>query len=103
MALGILEAAQEQEIIKPLLDMEHNSAEYLHALIEALRSEFISCILFAYNICRLAFADSLHWVTDPDCAPVSPSKLLSKVTLCYPQGRVIHYSAGVSSDESKAL
>ncbi|CAG7846564.1 Putative gamma-glutamyltransferase YwrD; AltName: Full=Glutathione hydrolase; Contains: RecName: Full=Gamma-glutamyltranspeptidase large chain; Contains: RecName: Full=Gamma-glutamyltranspeptidase small chain [Serendipita indica DSM 11827] len=63
MALGILEAAQEQGTIKSLLDMEHNSAEYLHALIEAL---------------RLAFADSLHWVTDPDCAPVSPSKLLSK-------------------------
>jgi gamma-glutamyltranspeptidase/glutathione hydrolase len=37
LALGILEAAQEKGIIKPLVDMEHNSPEYLHALIEALR------------------------------------------------------------------
>jgi gamma-glutamyltranspeptidase/glutathione hydrolase len=38
LALGILEAAQEMDIIKPLSQMEHNSPEYLHALIEALRS-----------------------------------------------------------------
>jgi len=63
LTLGILEVAQEEGIIKPLLDMEHNSAEYLHALVEAL---------------RLAFADSLHWVTDPDLMPISPDKLLSK-------------------------
>lgn len=37
MALGILEAAQEIGKIKPLLEMEHNSVEYLHSLIEALR------------------------------------------------------------------
>jgi gamma-glutamyltranspeptidase/glutathione hydrolase len=36
-ALGILENLQEQGTIKPLLEMEHNSAEYLHVLIEALR------------------------------------------------------------------
>ena len=36
-ALGILESAQEQEIIKPLSELEHNSAEYLHVLVEALR------------------------------------------------------------------
>ncbi|KIM28864.1 hypothetical protein M408DRAFT_134450 [Serendipita vermifera MAFF 305830] len=63
LALGILESAQEEGTIKPLLEMEHNSAEYLHALIEAL---------------RLAFADSLHWVTDPDQMPFSAEKLLSK-------------------------
>lgn len=36
-ALGILENIQEQELTKPLSDMEHNSPEYLHVLIEALR------------------------------------------------------------------
>lgn len=37
MALGILEAAQEIGKIKSPLEMEHNSVEYLHSLIEALR------------------------------------------------------------------
>lgn len=36
-ALGILDNIQEQGVIKPLLEMEHNSPEYLHTLIEALR------------------------------------------------------------------
>lgn len=37
MALGILDSIQEQEKIKPLLELEHNSPEYLHTLIETLR------------------------------------------------------------------
>jgi len=37
LALGILESIQEQGLIGNLLEMEHNSAEYLHTLIEALR------------------------------------------------------------------
>lgn len=37
LALGILESMEEQGKIKPLLEMEHNSVEYLHALVEALR------------------------------------------------------------------
>ncbi len=37
LALGILENIQEQGLSKPLLEMEHNSPEYLHTLIEALR------------------------------------------------------------------
>ena len=40
MALGILEQVQEQGLSKNLLEMEHNSVEYLHALVEALRSVF---------------------------------------------------------------
>jgi len=37
-ALGILDQMQEQGMTKNLLELEHNSAEYIHALIEALRS-----------------------------------------------------------------
>ena len=36
-ALGILDCLQEQGILRPLSEMEHNSAEYVHALVEALR------------------------------------------------------------------
>ena len=39
MALGILENLQKQGTVKPLLEMEHNSPEYLHVLVEALRYE----------------------------------------------------------------
>ncbi|KAG9076361.1 hypothetical protein FS749_011880 [Ceratobasidium sp. UAMH 11750] len=63
MALGILEAAQEAGKIKPLLEMEHNSVEYLHSLIEAL---------------RLAFADTQYYVTDPGVVHVPVKEMLSK-------------------------
>ncbi|KAJ7225634.1 gamma-glutamyltranspeptidase [Mycena pura] len=62
-ALGILESLQEMGITKPLLEMEHNSAEYLHVLIEAL---------------RLAFADTQWYVADPEVEDVPVEKLLSK-------------------------
>ncbi|KAG7450642.1 gamma-glutamyltranspeptidase [Guyanagaster necrorhizus] len=62
-ALGILESLQEQGIIKPLSEMEHNSPEYLHVLVEAL---------------RLAFSDSQWYVTDPDTRHIPTKELLSK-------------------------
>ncbi|KAF5385415.1 hypothetical protein D9757_005383 [Collybiopsis confluens] len=62
-ALGILESLQEQGAIKPLLEMEHNSAEYLHILVEAM---------------RLAFSDSQYYVADPDVIHVPVKELLSK-------------------------
>ncbi|KAF5313283.1 hypothetical protein D9619_002992 [Psilocybe cf. subviscida] len=62
-ALGILESIQEQGLSRPLSEMDHNSAEYLHTLIEAL---------------RLAFADSQYYVTDPDVEHVPVAELLSK-------------------------
>ncbi|KAK7059070.1 hypothetical protein VNI00_001694 [Paramarasmius palmivorus] len=65
-ALGILESAQEQGIIRPLSEMGHNSAEYLHILVEAL---------------RLAFADSQWYVADPDIVDVPVTKLLDKTYL----------------------
>ncbi|KAH7344002.1 gamma-glutamyltranspeptidase [Rhizoctonia solani] len=66
MALGILEAAQEIGKIKPLLEMEHNSTEYLHALIEAL---------------RLAFADTQYYICDPKVTKVPVEEMLSKTYL----------------------
>ncbi|KAH7912602.1 gamma-glutamyltranspeptidase [Hygrophoropsis aurantiaca] len=63
LALGILEQIQEQGKVKPLLDMDHNSAEYLHVLVEAL---------------RLAFADSQYYVTDPVFDHIPVEQLLSK-------------------------
>ncbi|EJD55602.1 gamma-glutamyltranspeptidase [Auricularia subglabra TFB-10046 SS5] len=62
-ALGILDALHEQKVIKPLNEMEHNSVEYLHVLVESL---------------RLAFADSRYYVTDPDVVHVPVKELLSK-------------------------
>lgn len=62
-ALGILEQIQEQEKVKPLIEMEHNSPEYLHTLIEAL---------------RFAFADSQYYVTDPEFHHIPVDKLLSE-------------------------
>jgi hypothetical protein len=40
MALGILDSLQQSGKITSLLQMEHNSAQYLHVLIEALRYIF---------------------------------------------------------------
>jgi gamma-glutamyltranspeptidase/glutathione hydrolase len=36
-SLGILDVIQEQGKTVPLLEMEHNSPQYLHTLIESLR------------------------------------------------------------------
>jgi gamma-glutamyltranspeptidase/glutathione hydrolase len=65
-ALGILENLQEQGTIKPLLEMEHNSAEYLHVLIEALRFVLDRRKFFAFLTAnhRLAFAGKA-----PSCFP----------------------------------
>jgi gamma-glutamyltranspeptidase/glutathione hydrolase len=37
LALGILESIQEQGKVESILDMEHNSVQYLHTLIETFR------------------------------------------------------------------
>jgi len=63
LALGILDNMEAQGKIGSLLEMEHNSPQYLHALIEAL---------------RLAFADSQFYVTDPEFAHIPVNELLSK-------------------------
>ncbi|CCL99563.1 uncharacterized protein FIBRA_01581 [Fibroporia radiculosa] len=63
LALGILESMEEQGKIRSLLEMEHNSTEYLHALVESL---------------RLAFADTQYYVSDPDFIRTPVAGLLSK-------------------------
>ncbi|CAD6888484.1 unnamed protein product [Tilletia controversa] len=81
LALGILDAAQRLNIVPDLRTLEHNSPEYLHALIEAL---------------RLAFADARKFVSDPqhlkDGKPsvdldhvLSPSYLESRAKLIDPK------------------
>lgn len=62
-ALGILDELQSSGAIPDLAKMEHNSAEYLHVLIEAL---------------RLAFADTLYYVADPAHGNVPVKELLSR-------------------------
>ncbi|XP_065066294.1 glutathione hydrolase-like YwrD proenzyme [Rhopilema esculentum] len=78
MALNILEGFD-------LGGMEHNSAEYLHLLIEAL---------------QLAFADGLQYVADPEVSKVCTKQLLSKNyaekrrALIHSQRAVKHYHFG---------
>jgi len=43
-ALGILEQLEAQGLVRPLHAMAHNSAEYLHTLIEVLR--FVATFCF---------------------------------------------------------
>ncbi|KAF8560254.1 gamma-glutamyltranspeptidase [Imleria badia] len=91
LALGILEQIQAQGKTKTL-ELEHNSAEYLHTLIEAM---------------RLAFADSQYYVNDPEFNHIPVDKLLSKEYLasraqlfdpCRVNPKVIHGNPVNSSD-----
>lgn len=62
-ALGIIDALQDCGAIPDINSLEHNSAEYLHVLIESL---------------RLAFADTMYYVADPQHEHVPVEELLSK-------------------------
>jgi len=48
-ALGILEQLEAQGLTRPLNEMVHNSAEYLHTLIEALR--FVDTFFSLFVLC----------------------------------------------------
>ncbi|KAJ5525976.1 hypothetical protein N7494_012626 [Penicillium frequentans] len=63
MALGIMEELERAGKIPKFSQDQHNSAEYLHALIESL---------------RIAFADAGWWVTDPDVERVPSQGLLAR-------------------------
>lgn len=62
-ALGIIEALEESGQVN-FAKIEHNSAEYIHVVAEAL---------------RVAFADTRYYVTDPQVEHVPTEALLSKV------------------------
>ena len=63
MALGILEELEHTGKIPVFAANEHNSAPYLHAIIEVL---------------RIAFADANWFVTDPDVEKVPTQDMLSR-------------------------
>jgi gamma-glutamyltranspeptidase/glutathione hydrolase len=63
MALGILEHLESSGKIPKFTLKDHNTAPYLHAIIESL---------------RIAFADASWWVTDPNMAKVPTQELISK-------------------------
>lgn len=63
MALGILEELERTHQIPVFTQEHHNSALYLHAVIEAL---------------KIAFADASWWVTDPDFMKVKSAELISR-------------------------
>lgn len=62
-ALGILEELEREGKIPRFAQEQHNSAAYLHAIIESL---------------RIAFADAIWWVTDPDIEKVPSKGLLDR-------------------------
>ncbi|PVU91428.1 hypothetical protein BB561_004395 [Smittium simulii] len=63
-ALGILDSLVKLKVIPEISQMQHNSSEYLHAIIESL---------------RLAFSDAFQHVGDPDLFPdFNHNSLLSK-------------------------
>lgn len=66
MALGILEELERVGKLKSLNETDHNSAEYLHAVIESL---------------RIAFADAEWWVTDPNVERVPAHEMISRAYL----------------------
>ena len=63
MTLGILEELERTGKIRQFGEKEHNSTEYLHALIESL---------------RIAFADASWFVTDPDVEKVPTKEMISR-------------------------
>lgn len=80
MALGILEELERTGKIPTFSEAQHNSAEYLHAIIESL---------------RIAFADASWWVTDPDVEKIPSQELLSQAYLAE---RAKLFSADKASD-----
>lgn len=65
-ALGILKELSRAGKIPQFNEDQHNSAPYLHAVIESL---------------RIAFADASWWVTDPDVEKVPSQELISPAYL----------------------
>jgi gamma-glutamyltranspeptidase/glutathione hydrolase len=64
-ALGILEELEKTGKIPIFTEADHNSAPYLHAVVEAL---------------RIAFADASWWVADPSKSRLNTLKILETDT-----------------------
>lgn len=102
LALGLLDNLEEQGKIGSLLEMEHNSAEYLHILVESMRCALPSAALDptgSYSpplpgsrsrVCSAngpipsptyarRVTDSQYYVTDPEFSKIPVEQLLSKV------------------------
>ena len=62
MTLGILEILEKSETIRTFTEKDHNRAEYLHAVIEAL---------------RIAFSDAAWFITDPNVVKVPTEEMIS--------------------------
>ncbi|KAK5164878.1 uncharacterized protein LTR77_009542 [Saxophila tyrrhenica] len=62
MALGIIEQLEKSGKIPKFGPQDHNSAEYLHIVVEAL---------------RIAFADGNWWIADPNVSKVPTKGMLS--------------------------
>lgn len=62
MALGILQELEKTGVIHAFTEKDHNSAEYLHAVIEAL---------------RIGFADAAWFITDPNVVEVPYMEMIS--------------------------
>lgn len=82
MALGILQELEKAGKIPTFTAAEHNSAPYLHAVIESL---------------RLAFADASWFVTDPAASPVPTKGLLDP---SYLAERAALFDPARASDET---
>jgi gamma-glutamyltranspeptidase / glutathione hydrolase len=63
MALGIIQELEKMGKIPTFTPEDHNTAPYLHAIIEAL---------------RIGFADASWYVTDPNVTPVPSAGLISE-------------------------
>ncbi|KAK7746327.1 hypothetical protein SLS53_002286 [Cytospora paraplurivora] len=66
MALGIIQELEKQGKIPTFTAADHNTAPYLHAIIESL---------------RIAFSDGIWFVTDPNESKVPTAELLSPAYL----------------------
>lgn len=62
MALGIIQELEKAGTVPKFSRKDHNSAEYLHVIVEAL---------------RIAFADANWWVADPNVSKVPSQGLIS--------------------------
>lgn len=83
MALGIIEQLEKSGKIKKFGRHDHNSAAYLHVLVEAL---------------RIAFADGNWWIADPNVEKVPVKELLSPEYLAE---RAKHFDPNKASDPPK--